>query len=978
MQNRVTSHISTTQLLRILYSVLAIGAIGLLGVVQWLNVQTPVTLAASIAGSVVSIICLFLLNRDRQADSVTLLSVFLLVSIGAVAYQRGGLLVPVIAMFPVSVVVAGLYSRPIQALYFSASCALLIIFLWWAQELGWVASPEFEVPSALIMAFNLIAIVGIGIAVYINAQERERQATEAALATQELRFQNRELTASEARFKNLTNSLSDSVLIIHPTGYVVNVNLEACKTLGYTEADLTGVSYKTLFPEWDSEEILQRLEKVEYGEPILLYGTHQAKSGHEFPVETQASYIEFRDERCILAVARDITERQQTALDLHKARDEAEAANRAKSEFLANMSHEIRTPLNGILGVASILHDMEMTSQQQEYVDIIKRSGDSLLTVINDILDFSKIEANKLELEIQPFDLRKCIEDSLDLFSSTASKKGVDLAYKIAPEVPVSLIGDETRLRQILVNLVSNAIKFTDKGEVVVQAKGAEASDDRFNLQLSVTDTGIGMTPDEQDHLFKAFSQVDASMTRKYGGTGLGLAICKRLCELMGGRITVTSEKGAGTTFTFNVLAGVDHNAPPETWEIKDGALQGHTVLVVDDNFTNRIILTQFLQSWEINVRSAANGIEALHYIRQDSQIELAILDVQMPGMDGVALAREITKVRPELPMLVFSSVGYRDRQFDSMNVTGYLNKPLRPRELHRILLQTFTPQDVPNQPARPSATFDRELGERLKLSILIAEDNMVNQRVAVGVLKRFGFQADVVSNGLEVLNALKLRSYDVILMDIQMPEMDGLEATKRIMQMYEPHDRPYIVALTAHALQGYREQYLEIGMNDYISKPIVVKELRAALERAANDHTSQTLEQAPPPVVKRRPTDKSAYSQIDMSYLEDLFGEQAPVMLRELMPVFIEDATPDIVKMKAHAENEDWQGLRIAAHTLKGASASVGLMKLSELFLEVVTAAKSHTPFASHALLVEVDYAYAAVQREWEEIQQRDASAEP
>ncbi len=796
------------------------------------------------------------------------------------------------------------------------------------------------------------------------------QARDASLADSRRLMEDLRKSRSEAiKLSQVAARTSNMVVVTSPKGEIEWVNASFERDSGYTMEEVIGKRPGDILqgPDSDPETIQYMRECLLRGEGFNVEIINYFKNGDPYWVQIEVTPI-YADDGTLLnfmAVETDITERKQAAEDLYRARDEAEAANRAKSEFLANMSHEIRTPLNGILGVASILHDMDMTTQQQEYVDIIKRSGDSLLTIINDILDFSKIEANKLELEIQPFDLRKCIEDSLDLFSSSASKKGVDLAYSIAPHVPVGLVGDETRLRQILVNLVSNAVKFTERGEVVVNVEGAELQNNRFNLQLFIKDTGIGMTLEETERLFKAFSQVDASMTRKYGGTGLGLAICKRLCELMGGQITVKSEKGVGTTFSFDVNVGVNYAAPAETWELNDDAIKGHTVLVVDDNTTNRIILMQFLQNWGINVRSASNGVEALYHIKHDPQIELAILDVQMPEMDGITLAREATKVRPELPMVVFSSVGYRDRQFNTMNVTGYLNKPLRPRELHRILLQTFSPQDTPKKKVRANAMFDKEMGERLKLTILIAEDNVVNQRVAVGILNRLGFQADVVSNGSEALDALKLRDYDVILMDIQMPEMDGLEATKRIVQHYPEGERPYIVALTAHALQGYKEQYLAAGMQDYISKPIVVKELRAALERAASAQPGsvETISESVETL-----SEKSAYTQIDMEYLEGLFGEDAELMLQDLMPVFLEDATPEMGMMQLHAANQDWDALRIAAHTLKSAGASVGLTQLSDIYAQIEAAAQSDAPHTCHGLLQQANVAYAAAQAEWKQ----------
>ncbi len=795
------------------------------------------------------------------------------------------------------------------------------------------------------------------------------QAREASLADSRVLLERLRDSRNEAlKLSQVAARTKNMVVVTSPYGEIEWVNAAFETLTGYTSAESIGKRPGDLLqgPNSDPQVIAHMHDCLERGEGFNVEIINYSKSGEEYWVQIEVQPVLSDDGNLLnfMAVETDVTERREFADALRRARDEAEAANRAKSDFLANMSHEIRTPLNGILGVASILSDMQMNTQQQEYLDIIRRSGDSLLTIINDILDFSKIEANKLELEVQPFDLRKCIEDALDLFSSAASKKGIDLAYLIAPNVPSRLIGDETRLRQVLVNLVSNAVKFTQKGEVVVEVNGAvfEADDQQFNAMFSIKDTGIGMDAEEQERLFKAFSQVDASMTRKYGGTGLGLAICKRLCELMHGDISVESEKGVGTMFHFSVRLGIDADAPAESWENDRDSLRGHSVLIVDDNTTNRIILMQFLENWGVNVRSASNGIEALYHLKQDNAIELAILDVQMPEMDGIALAREVTTLRPNLPMIVFSSVGYRDRQFEAMNVTGYLNKPLRPRELHRLLLENFSPSDLPKTTVEASALFDHEMGERVKLSILIAEDNTVNQHVAVGILRRLGYQSDVVGNGLEVLDALRLRKYDVILMDIQMPEMDGVEATKRIMQNYPEGERPYIIALTAHALQGYREQYLAAGMQDYISKPIVVKELRAALERAGAQRNVPLIDSE----IANKTPKIDAYTQINMTYLQEIFGEDAELMLSDLMPMFLEEAVTELTKMQLNAANQNWDGIRISAHTLKSASASVGLTKFSELCQQLETVATSDTPHSCHALIQQANASFAAAQAEW------------
>jgi len=645
------------------------------------------------------------------------------------------------------------------------------------------------------------------------------------------------LRASQAATRKLSlvaSRTDNSVIITRPDGRIEWVNESFTRLAEHTLEDVGGRPFVELLssPEDDLTAVERVTTAFARREAMTTDVIHHSRSGRRYHVHLEMQPVQ-NDEGVVenfIVIENDITSRVEVEQQLRRAKSEADFASRAKSEFLASMSHEIRTPMNGVIGMTSLLMETELTAEQRDYVQTIRTSGDALLSIINEILDFSKIESGRMELEHHPFELTQCVEETLDIFALQAAAKGIELAYALDPAVPAWIVGDITRLRQVLVNLVNNAVKFTSRGFITLEVKLAAPADNDGTLLLDflITDTGIGIPTDRLSALFKPFSQVDSSTTRKYGGTGLGLAICDRLVQLMGGTIDVTSELGKGSRFRFTIQT----RAGEQLEGVRPPDFGGIVVLVVDDHPVNRDALAYSLRAWNCRPAVATNSAEALSLATLHAP-RVAVIDHDLAGESGTDLVAALQSRYPQLPIILLSAASdsVRHGQKDELRFVR-LPKPIKPSVISDSIGRLLKGIAQPPPPTAASNPPMANLGESIPLDILLVEDNPVNQKVALHLLSRLGYRADAVGNGIEAIRAIEQRKYHLVFMDVQMPEMDGLTATREVRTHIAKHHQPLIVALTANAVQGDRERCLAAGMDDYVPKPVKIDDLQAVIRK--------------------------------------------------------------------------------------------------------------------------------------------------
>jgi PAS domain S-box-containing protein len=756
-------------------------------------------------------------------------------------------------------------------------------------------------------------------------QRVDERTAELSTALEAQREAEAEIRRQKQYFEELVEISPAAVVTMGIDERVTGWNPAATRLFGYTPEEALGrtVDELVLGSESQLEEgnAVAR-EAVESGQASRIT-QRTRKDGSLVDVEILVVPLVIDGERVgSYAIYHDIGE-------LQEARQQADAANQAKGAFLAAMSHEIRTPMNAIIGMGGLLMETELSDEQRDYASTIATSGESLLAIINDILDFSKIEAGKMDLEFAPFDVRACVESVIELIGAVASAKGLEVAYEIAPGTPETAVGDASRLRQILLNLLNNAVKFTESGEVVVSVR-SELTGDGHRYHVAVRDTGIGVPADRVDRLFRSFSQADVSTSRRFGGTGLGLAISRRLAELMGGTMWVesTGVPGEGSTFHVTFVAGATDMTP--TALRPDPALRGRRALVVDDNATNRRLMSGMLASWDVASAACGSASEALKLL-SDDPFDLAVIDMVMPELDGLDLAVRIRAAVPDVPLVLASSVGRHevtaDPRWDAAGIAALLTKPIRASTLHEAVVAALGITVHDREEAEVPMTLDPSFASTHPLRILLAEDNVVNQKLALRMLEKLGYRADVVGNGVETIEALERQPYDLLLTDVQMPEMDGLEATRRIVTRWSAAERPWIVGVTAEAMQGDRERCLEAGMDDYVTKPIRAEELVAAITRVPRGVRDDVGTAADAEAPGNGVIDETAFRR----FLDSVGGDEDPGFVADLIAQFLRDAPGLVTAIREGQAAGDADGVRRAAHTLKSNAATFGATDLAE-----------------------------------------------
>ena len=774
----------------------------------------------------------------------------------------------------------------------------------------------------------------------------------------------RELEERESFLDSLVKNSPVGIVAIGSNNLVKMCNPTFERLFGYRQEDIFGKPLDDFVaPPELRAEVAANVEALWKGKPVHTTTRRQRSDGSLLDVEAFAVPLGPTEQPTgVLLLYHDITARKMAEETLLRAKEAAEAASRAKSEFLANMSHEIRTPMNGIIGMTELTLDTTLTPEQREYLDMVKASAQSLMSVINDVLDFSKIEAGKFEVEMVDFPLQQGLGEVLKALAFRAHQKGLELAWRVGPGIPHTLRGDIGRLRQVLVNLVGNSVKFTERGEIVVSVEKETEDDSGLTLHFQVRDTGIGIPKDKQQLIFEAFTQADSSASRKYGGTGLGLAITSRLVELMGGRIWVESEEGRGSTFHFTVRFGLANRPDQPAPAADPGLVSNLPVLVVDDNETNRRILFEQLSRWGMRPEVADGGATAFAALLaahlENRPFRLVISDMRMPGMDGCALARRIRGAAAiaDVPIVMLSSAGLPGEatRCSELSISAYLTKPAQPSELlDAIMNALFTPgtqKEIPE--SRPDVAKAGNKGRR----VLLVEDNAVNRRLATVLLQKHSHTVTPAENGKEALEILDRESFDTILMDVQMPVMDGFEAirairaTERVTGAHIP-----IVALTAHAMKGDRERCLAAGADEYVAKPIRIGELLQAMERASKGQT---------PAPAQLP--ETAVCALDLdAALDRVDGDRS--LLDDLLRLFAEEGPRNLSALASAYEACDARSVAALAHTIKGAAASIGACRLSRAAFELEKAANTHDSAKCSSLMDQVRAEFDRLQPELE-----------
>jgi PAS domain S-box-containing protein len=755
------------------------------------------------------------------------------------------------------------------------------------------------------------------------------------------------LRKSERRFRNLFEQSNDAV-IIHVAGKIRDVNQRASELLGYSKEQLLTMEIKDLHPEKNQKESKERVRHAKSGKPLQFETQFLKADGTAVHVEVSSRSIDPR-KQLIQGIIRDITDRKYVERELEVAYQElekknqelgeaiaranhmaveAEKANQAKSEFLANMSHEIRTPMNGIMGMTELALGTDMTKEQREYLKMVKTSGEALLTVINDILDFSKIESRKLELEEIDFDLRTTMENAAEMLAVKAHKAALELTCHINPDISTALVGDPVRLRQVLVNLTDNAIKFTKEGEVAIHVENEKEENASAVLHFSVSDTGMGIPLDKVGKIFEGFTQADGSTTRRYGGTGLGLTISKQLVEMMGGRIWVESEPGKGSTFRFTARFGLGSAETKDQIRLQDLDLTGMKVLIVDDNATNRLVFQEMTSSWGFVPTEAEDGKDALVKIREASDsgdpYKVILLDAQMPEMDGFEVAKEV-KAGPygeDVAIIMLTSMGLKGDAAlcQELGISAYLHKPVKQSELLDGIVMALGQPRMGNTSVITRFTIQ---DARKRLNVLLAEDNPVNQKLAMRILEKRGHHVVAVSNGREAIDKYEKEHFDLVLMDVQMPEVDGFEATQRIRQIEKQKGGHIpIVAMTAHAMKGDREKCLAAGMDEYVPKPIKTQELHNVIENLALKSIDQNKSGERP--LDSQNADGATKDIFDLTKaLQVVDGDKG--LLKEITVMFLEELQKNMEGIVQAIRKNDADALERAAHSLKGSVGNLG-----------------------------------------------------